>query len=586
MSSNSTSPDDAPSVNIAASSQAASTLALRQRAESTFRKNPERTLEKLKAMSLEATRLALHELEVHQIELEMQNQELRQTQVKLDAARARYFDLYDLAPVGYVTLSESGLILEANLTVASLLGVTRGALVGQPLSLFIPLVADQNLCYLHFKRVRETGEPQKCELSMVRPDGKQLRVHLASTATQDADGAPVCRVTLSDITEHEALAKQLRRAQRLASIGTLSVGITHDLNNTLQPIVLSVNMLKERISDPCDQELLEVILSSAGRVSSVVRQLLTFARGIEGERVAVQVRHLFKEMSAIIHAIFPRDLVLQIDAAADLWPVKGDPTQLHQVLMNLSLNARDAMPNGGRLMFKANNVELNVDDVRAHPQAKAGPHIAITVSDTGHGVPPDNVECIFDPFFTTKVRGKGTGLGLSTAAGIVRSHAGFITVESTQGRGAAFTVFLPAAETITAAVAMQEEPAPSGRGELILVVDDEPLICMSLRLALESQGYKVVTAGDGAEALAVFKQRHREIRLVLTDVMMPAMEGTRLIRALRDLNPKLRTVAFSGESNPTMRANLEAAGVDSFLEKPCEPREMLQVIVRLLKEAH
>ena len=147
-------------------------------------------MEKLKAMSLEATRLALHELEVHQIELEMQNQELRQTQVKLDAARARYFDLYDLAPVGYVTLSESGLILEANLTVASLLGVTRGALVGQPLSLFIPLVADQNLCYLHFKRVRETGEPQKCELSMVRPDGKQLRVHLASTATQDADGAP------------------------------------------------------------------------------------------------------------------------------------------------------------------------------------------------------------------------------------------------------------------------------------------------------------------------------------------------------------------------------------------------------------
>ncbi len=418
------------------------------------------------------------------------------------------------------------------------------------------------------------------EYRILRPDGSERWIRDRAFPVRGPDGTLQHMVGVAeDITESKRLHEQFLRAQRMEAIGTLAGGIAHDLNNILAPVLMVPALLRGAIKTESDQKLLDMIEQGAQRGSSIVRQLLTFSRGSGGERVSVQLRHLVKEMVGIMRETFPRDIAIEESAARELWPVLGDPTQLHQVLMNLCVNARDAMPDGGILRLAAQNLELGPADVQPHPQAKPGRFVALSVADSGHGIPAEIVGRIFDPFFTTKPPSKGTGLGLSTVLGIVRSHQGFITVASAPGQGTTFTIHLPAANGDGADPGgAQPEVLPRGRGELILVVDDEAPIRAATRLTLEKHGYRVLTAGDGAEGLAAFLRNRGTVRLVLTDVMMPVMGGLGLIRALRAANPQIKVVATSGLNDQASYTELKAAGVDDILAKPCGPRELLEVL--------
>jgi CheY-like chemotaxis protein len=323
---------------------------------------------------------------------------------------------------------------------------------------------------------------------------------------------------------------------------------------------------------------------NAERGAELVKQVLSFARGVEGERINIQIRHLIKDLIAVLRQTLPKSIALKFDIAPDLWTIEADPTQIHQVLMNLCVNARDAMPAGGTLEITAENFTLDENYARMHVEARIGRYIVITVTDTGVGVAPENFNRIFDPFFTTKEVGKGTGLGLSTALMIVKSHGGFVNVYSELGRGTKFSIYLPAAskpETVRADKAASV--FPSGNGELILVVDDEENIRQITRSTLEKFGYQVLTANDGTEAMALYAQKQGEIALVLTDMAMPYMDGAATIRALRRMQPDLKIIAASGLTNEHS-SEMAALAPNAFLAKPYTAEKLLTTISEVLKK--
>jgi len=909
--------------------------------------------EELAALSPEAARHTLHELRVHQIELEMQNEELRRAQVELDAARAHYFDLYDLAPVGYVTLGEQGMIRSANLTAATLLGVHRGALLDQPFSRFI-LKEDEDIWYLHRKKLFETGQPQTCELRLLKKGGGRLWAHLAANTAPDDHGSPMCRLVLNDLTErkraeqsrarlaaivefsadaiiskdldslitswnsgaekmfgytaHEMVGtpitrlipsdrqaeeqqilEQIRcggsvnhfdtvrltkdgrlipvsltvspikdaagnilgvskaarditerkqaeqkllrhqqrlelaqrsagaglwdwdivtgqidwsrelfglfgldpdrtapgfeawrqaihpqdqaaaasrieqavkdrtqldneyrvvlrgerirwihalgntvygpdqrplrmsgiclditerkaaeaelariarqwqdtfdasndaiwildqdhrvlrsnkaaerlfqhpcnemlgehcfavahgsaeppancpferarstghreareieqgaqvlsvvvdpildavgrfagavhvvsditekkqmeanvlRMQRMEGIGSLAGGIAHDLNNILAPVLLAAPFLREEKDERERSKLIDMVESCAQRGANIIQQLLTFARGRPGARAPIPVRLLLNEMGRLIRETFPRNLELHLDSAKDIWPVIGDATQFHQALMNLCVNARDAMPGGGTLTLGAGNVTVVEGFATTVLEARPGPCVCVTVADTGTGIPPENLHRIFDPFFTTKEIGKGSGLGLATLLGIMRGHEGFIRVVTEPGRGTTFELYFPARPEARATTTPKPEaPAANGRGELILIVDDEPAISRVVQLTLTKHGYRVVAAREGREALAVFGGQSAEIKAVITDMMMPGTDGPALVRALRQLNPQLPILGMTGLAERVDVEKLEALNLAEVLHKPFPGAVLLTALHRVL----
>jgi two-component system cell cycle sensor histidine kinase/response regulator CckA len=414
-----------------------------------------------------------------------------------------------------------------------------------------------------------------------RAKGGELYWELASiSAVVNASGRTTHFVAVKEnITERRRLEEQLRRAQRMEAIGALSSGIAHDLNNILTPVMLAPALLRESVHGEHELQLLALIEQNAHRGAEIIRQLLMFSRGGGGERVPVQLRHLLKEICDIMVETFPREVAVESDMAAVLPPVLGDATQLHQVLLNLCVNARDAMPSGGTLSVRAINIMLDAEQVRLRLDAKPGPYVVITVTDTGQGIPPKIMERIFDPFFTTKGPGKGTGLGLSTALGIVRSHGGFLEVESEPDKGSTFSVYLPAASS-DSPVPPREIMAdpPRGRNELILVVDDESSICAATRLVLENHGYRTLTARGGDEALGIFRLQAAEISLVLTDIMMPGMDGIGLIRELRTFRPELKVMVTTGVASESKQTELAALGVGKSLPKPCGRRELLEAV--------
>lgn len=419
---------------------------------------------------------------------------------------------------------------------------------------------------------------------VVRPDGGIRWVRDRAYPVRDANGSLVRIVGCAqDITERKDLEDQFLRAQRLEAIGTLASGVAHDLNNILSPMFMIGPLLREKLSDPSDVDLLGIVESSAQRGANVVRQLLTFSRGIAGERGPLQIRHLVKEMTSIMRETFPREIGIVHQVPADLWPVVGDATQLHQVLMNLCVNARDAMADGGRLSIDAKNIELVAADLENHPGVKPGKFVVVTVSDSGHGMSDETKARIFEPFFTTKPPGKGTGLGLSTVLGIVKSHAGFVTVESRLGRGTKFHLHLPSTEDrgdLLAPVRLAE--AAPGRGELVLVVDDEVNVRQAMQRVLEHNGYTVLTAANGREGLGLYLLQREKIRVVVTDLMMPEMNGVALVRALRDISPKLPIFAATGLISGERRSELAALAVTELLPKPYTSLELLDAVARAL----
>jgi CheY-like chemotaxis protein len=369
----------------------------------------------------------------------------------------------------------------------------------------------------------------------------------------------------------------------MESIGTLAGGIAHDLNNVLTPILLSTSLLLEGERDPARLETLAAIEASATRGAEMVSHVLSFARGLDGRRAEVQVRPLVADVAKIVRDTFPKNIRFEQCLGPSLWPMEADATQIHQVLINLCVNARDAMPAGGRITVSADNVSVDDQAAALNLDAHAGPHVKLEISDTGSGIAPQIIHKIFDPFFTTKAIGKGTGLGLATSLVIVKSHGGFIEVQSESGVGTRFCVFLPAiAAGVAATPAAPHVVFHKGHGETILVIDDEALIRRIARRTLEACGYRVLAAADGFEGVAVYTAHQREIAVVITDMMMPVMDGLATIRALVRLNPAVRIIGASGLAEDRDLASVGGTNLTHFLTKPYTAASLLNTIHTVL----
>jgi two-component system, cell cycle sensor histidine kinase and response regulator CckA len=414
------------------------------------------------------------------------------------------------------------------------------------------------------------------ELHKTTKSGKDIIVESRWTLVQDEhQEAKSILVVDTDITQKKQLETQFLRAQRMESIGTLASGIAHDLNNVLSPILMSVQLLKSKGISERDSKMLDIVENNAKRGGNLVKQVLSFARGIEGDRTIFQLKHLILEMKQIVEQTFPKSIEFYTEVQPDLMTVCGDSTQLHQVLMNLCLNARDAMPNGGTLKIKAENIFIDENYSSMHLDAEVGSYIVMSVSDTGFGMKKELLDRIFEPFFTTKEFGKGTGLGLSTVLGIIKGHGGFITVSSQLSKGTQFKVYLPGIKTAIAQQ-IEEVEMPTGQGQYILVVDDEAAIREVTAASLENHNYQAIVATDGIEAIALYAQNKDKIKGAIVDMMMPNMDGATTISTLQKMNPLLRIVAVSGLATREQVPIDKASKLAAFLPKPYTAQELLK----------
>lgn len=390
---------------------------------------------------------------------------------------------------------------------------------------------------------------------------------------------------MTDLTERKQMEERSLRAQRLESLGILAGGIAHDLNNVLAPIMLSIPLLKRTAQTDRDRRRLEMLEESAKRGAEMVRQVLTFARGAEGQRICVRMEEVARDVIRLMEDTLGKDIRIRLNFPDILPPIEGDPTQIHQVLVNLCVNARDAMPQGGNLTIQLDALNIDSHYAGMDPAASPGPYVRLTVADTGTGISSETLSRIFDPFYTTKEQGKGTGLGLSTVRGIVKGHNGFINVYSEEGSGTVFKLYFPAmVDEYSGDLHRYSAELPQGQGELILVVDDEMSVRTITQQTLEAFGYRVLLAEDGAEAVSLYAQRGKEIDLVITDMMMPIMNGFATIQALMKINPDVKIIAASGLAANGMVAKAMSVGVKYFLPKPYTAESILNALADILRD--
>ena len=425
------------------------------------------------------------------------------------------------------------------------------------------------------------------ELQLHDRNGKPLVVEVGMTLVRDDSGKPKARLSIgTDVSAKKALEEQVLRAQRLESIGMLASGIAHDLNNVLSPIFLAAPLLREQLTNPVHIRMVTTLERSAERGAGLVRQILSFAHGAGEAHRVVQLKHILRESCSVMAETFPKNIQLEDHVPGDLLQIVANPTQVHQVVLNLCVNARDAMPSGGRLTVSAENCILDDQAALAIEGARPGTWVVVRVKDTGTGIPRDVVERIWDPFFTTKEAGKGTGLGLSTVRGIVQGHKGFLTLETKEGRGTTFSVYFPAEEEARdAGKSGSVHPfVVHGNGELILIVDDEAQIRDVIATTLSHFGYRVLVARDGTEALALFSKRGPEISAVVTDMSMPNLDGAALVNVLHQLSPALRILVMSGLNSGAKNPQVQKF-TGAFMAKPFTAEALLRSLSSLLRAA-
>ena len=464
-------------------------------------------------------------------------------------------------------------------------GYTRGEVLGQsPRLLQGPKTSRAELDRI--RTALQKWQPVRAELINYTKSGEEFWVEIDIVPVAGSTGGYTHWVAVErDISERKNLEQQFLRSQRMDSIGTLAGGIAHDLNNSLSPIIMSLDLMKLRFPDPESGELLDMVGSSAQRGADMVRQLLSFARGVESQRLDVNVAQLIRDVGKIANDTFLKHIAIHTRIAPDLWTVPGDPTQIHQILVNLCVNARDAMPRGGTLTISAGNIIVDSHYSGLSLEAAPGPHVYLEIMDTGTGMTPAVMERIFDPFFTTKELGQGTGLGLSTSIAIIKSHGGFLEVKSEPGRGTTFKIHLPAHPASIAEISPAGPlPLPRGHGELILVIDDEASVRHITRRTLETYGYHVITATDGADGVALYAGNAGEIKAVLTDMMMPILDGPSTIQVLRHMNPRLPIIAVSGLPDKAHAGKAASAGIEHFLPKPYTAEILLNLLHKILLE--
>jgi PAS domain S-box-containing protein len=415
--------------------------------------------------------------------------------------------------------------------------------------------------------------------------GKPRTVDIRRTLIRDESGRGKAHLSISsDVTEQKRLEEQLVRVQRLENIGLLAAGIAHDLNNMLAPMLIAAPMLRQVVTDPAALRTLTILENSAERGSALIRQILAFAQNTGSGTQLVQPAQVLRDISLFVAETFPKNIKVQEQVAADLWPVKGNPAQLHQVLLNLCLNARDAMTSGGTLFLRAENRVLDDAAAAAIDGGRPGSFVTLQVEDTGTGIAPEVLARLWEPFVTTKGAGKGTGLGLSTVRGVLNQHGAFVQLETVPGKGTSFRIFLPPA-ILHAAPNPAAAAGTQGHGELILIVDDEPPVRDLISRMLTRQGYRVLVASDGAEAAAFFAKHASEIKLVISDLNMPNLDGAMLAKVLKRMNPDVRILIVSGLDAPgTSRSPFRPEEFKgAFLRKPFKSDDLLRKTAELLR---
>lgn len=550
---------------------------------------------------LESLRMSVRALRTHEVAssgdsstdlLDLSN--LVREQVNLRAAaEAKIREqaaLLDTASDAIYVCSLEGVILYWNQGAERLYGWKRSEALGRDITAFLPLdkeardVAERAL----LKDGGWSGERRQDT-----KDGLTVVVHSRMTLVRDPQGQPQSVFVINtDVTEKKELEAQFLRGQRMESLGALASGIAHDLNNVLVPVVLGTQLLRDAVQSEEDLKTLTDMELSARRGAEIVKQVLMFARGVESERLVIQPRHFIKEMEAIATNTFPKKIEIRTKVDPKLWPILGDATQVHQALMNLCINARDAMPGGGILELRASNSN-GEESTRAPfgavqtwtaPNSRPGPHVRISVVDTGTGISPETLDKIFEPFFTTKAIGKGTGLGLSTVLGIVRSHGGFVRVVSSLGSGSTFELYFPAAPAATETASRKIDlDLLRGNGQRILVVDDEQAVRDVAVRILGGFGYKAVAASTGHEAVRQFNWERGSIDAVITDMAMPGMDGPALVKVLRQIEPEIRIMGMSGHGENAGSDTASPWSLPVFIAKPFTVERLLAAVHELLQ---
>jgi len=523
----------------------------------------------------------LHDLRVHQIQLEMQNEELRRAQAELDAVRQRYFDLYNLAPVGYCTISEQGVIMEANLTAANLLGTTRNALTNKPITMFI-LSADQDIYYLRRKLLFETGEPQKYELRMTKYDGTNFWAHLDATYATADNGTSVCRIVMTDISDRKRMEAELLKMKKLQSIGTLAGGIAHDFNNILMGLFGNISLAKSELpKDHPSFKSLEFAEKSMSRAVLLTGQLLTFAKGGDPVLEDVRLGPLAEEVARFV--LSGSQVSLTFQQAVGLWMAKVDKSQIQQVISNLTINAREAMPSGGHLYINLENADIQKG---THFKLHPGKYIKMTLRDEGIGIDPKTLDRIFDPYFTTKHT--GCGLGLATTYSIISKHGGTIDVASELGKGTTFTIYLPASEVLPV---LPENHPDSGSPVLktslkILVLDDEEFIRLVIPRWLNRMGCLVETSADGRQTIELYQQALKAgtpFDVLILDLTIPGgIGGQEALKAILAMDPHAKAIVSSGYAEGPVMSNFPFYGFKGVLVKPYTESQLHDVLKQVL----
>lgn len=534
----------------------------------------------------------IEELRLHQIELELQNEELRATQAALIEARDRYARLYENAPVGYATTSDDGVIVMANATLVDMLGLERDAVAGVAMSSLI-LPEDQDTWYHHQRRCTRDQPRSTCELSLRgRRDGP-IRARVESVCVHDEAGRRLLQSSISDISElqraqseHRRLEVRVREAQHMESLGLLAGGIAHDFNNMLTILIGRAELaLMFMGPDSPARDHVQHMLVAGERAAGMVSQILSFSRREPLDCTIVSLGPVVQEALDLLRTMKPEGVALRSEIAQDVPAVLADATQIEQVLLNLCTNAFRAMrETGGVLTVTVEPETLTARAAQAHPAARPGEYARLVVHDTGHGIPSEVLERIFEPFFTTQPTGEGTGMGLAMSHGIVASHGGFITVDSTIGVGTEFCVHLPVPHGAHERAPSSHAGEPTHGSERILVVEDQRPVLDMVSHMLESLGYRVTPSSSGAEAIAALERSPDDWDLILTDQTMPGVDGLDVLKASRTLRSSRPVVIMTGHRDELTETEDGGVGADAIIYKPFRRAQIGQLLRRILDD--